>query len=279
MNKDRLLSSTIMISLSVMAILNRWVCLFVVLALTVGGLYEFFYLVKKKGIPIYSYTGIILGVLIPLSIFFQLNLTRQWELLCIVVVLFLIFLLQFVRKDNKNAIIGISTTLFGILYVSWFFSFLLKIRFLAPAIEANPDMVGVKLLAFILLITKVGDMGALIVGSSFGKHPLLARVSPNKTIEGSMGSFVFSMMAAMLGYQLIPAALNLPLWHIALMGGCFGGLGQLGDLSESLIKRDCNVKDSGKMLPGLGGALDAIDSLLFSAPAFYFYISALLESV
>ncbi|MCA9403886.1 MAG: phosphatidate cytidylyltransferase, partial [Candidatus Omnitrophica bacterium] len=66
------------------------------------------------------------------------------------------------------------------------------------------------------------------------------------------------------------------LWHIALMGAVFGGLGQLGDMSESMIKRDLGVKDSGKMLPALGGALDAIDSLLFSAPVFYFYIISLI---
>ena len=80
-----------------------------------------------------------------------------------------------------------------------------------------------------------------------------------------------------MGQGLIPAELNFSLSHIILMGLVFGGLGQLGDMSESLIKRDCNVKDSGKMLPGLGGALDAIDSLLFSAPAFYFYMNSVIH--
>jgi len=75
MNKDRLVSSTIMIMVSLFAVLNKWVFILVLLALTIGGLYEFFYLIKKKGIPIYSYTGIIFGVLIPLSIFFQFELT------------------------------------------------------------------------------------------------------------------------------------------------------------------------------------------------------------
>ncbi|HBR15194.1 MAG TPA: hypothetical protein DD723_06605 [Candidatus Omnitrophica bacterium] len=272
MNKDRLISSTIMILLVTVAILNDWLFISVLLALTIGGLYEFFYLIKKKGIPIYSYTGIIIGIVIPISIFDRFELTKNWELLFIVLALLMIFLMQFARKDNTNAIVGISTTLFGILYVSWFFSFLIKIRFLLPGME------GIKLLGFILLVTKCGDIGALLIGSRFGKHPLLPRVSPNKTIEGSLGSFAFSTIAAVLGKSLLPEDPHFSIGHIALMGAFFGGLGQLGDMSESLIKRDCNVKDSGKMLPALGGVLDAIDSLLFSAPAFYFYIAPILEA-
>lgn len=272
MNKDRLFSSTVMILLSVGAVLNKWAFIALLLSLTVGGLYEFFYLIKKKGIPIYSYTGIAFGVLIPLSTFFQFELTRNWELFFIVLVLLLIFLLQLIRKDSANAIVGISTTLFGVLYVSWFFSFLIKIRFLLPGAG------GVKLLGFILLITKCGDMGALLVGSKIGRHPLLPRVSPNKTVEGSIGSLAFSATAAAFARSLIPEQLGFSLLHIALIGVFFGAIGQLGDMSESLIKRDCQVKDSGKLLPALGGVLDAIDSLLFSAPAFYFYMTQVLDA-
>ena len=270
MNRDRLASSTIMILISLAAVLNQWMCIIVLLTLTIGGLYEFFYLIKKKGIPIYSYTGIVLGALIPLSIFFKFEPTKRWELLFIVLLLLMIFIMQLSRRDNTNAIIGISTTLFGVLYVSWFFSYLLKIRFLLPGVD------GIKLLGFILLITKCGDMGALLVGSKIGKHPLLPHVSPNKTIEGSIGSFVFSAVTAICARSLLPAELEFSLVHVILIGLFFGGIGQLGDMSESLIKRDCNVKDSGKLLPALGGILDAIDSLLFSAPAFYFYMAQIL---
>jgi phosphatidate cytidylyltransferase len=154
--------------------------------------------------------------------------------------------------------------------VSWFLSFLIKIRYLLPGAA------GLKLLGFILLVTKVGDMGALIVGSYLGKHPLLPRISPNKTIEGGIGSLLFSMAAAYCAKGFIPEYLGFSVVHILLMGALFGALGQMGDLSESLIKRDCNVKDSGKMMPGLGGVLDMIDSVLFSAPAFYFYMSTVL---
>ncbi len=160
-----------MITLSYFAVMYNWVFLVVLMALIIGGLYEFFYLINKKGIPIYSYTGILIGCLIPLSIYFRFQPTKGWELLFIVIALITIFMMQFARKDNNNAIVGISTTLFGVLYVSWFFSFLIKIRFLLPGMD------GMKLLGFILIITKVGDMGALLIGATFGKHPLLPRQS------------------------------------------------------------------------------------------------------
>ena len=273
MSKERFFSATAMIILTAAAIVNSWIFTIVQLALTAGGLYEFFSLIKKKGIPIYSYMGIIIGILIPLSIFFRFELTKNWELLFIVLALLLIFLLQFMRKENTNAIVGISTTLFGVLYVSWFFSFLIKIRFLLPGME------GVKLLGFIILVTKCGDIGALLVGSRFGRHPLFPRISPKKTVEGGLGSLAFSIFAAVLGQSLLPPEANFPLWHVIFLGAFFGAIGQLGDLSESLIKRDCNVKDSGKFPPALGGILDSIDSVLFTGPTFYFYMSSILHVI
>ncbi|MCR4337637.1 MAG: phosphatidate cytidylyltransferase [Candidatus Omnitrophica bacterium] len=270
MSKGRIFSSVVIIFLTTIAVIYDWSALALILLLTIGGLYEFFYMIKKKGIPVYGYTGILIGALIPLSIHGGFELTRNWELLFIVLAFLTVLILQFARKDNSNAIVGISTTMFGVFYVSWLFSFLIKIRFLLPGIE------GVKLLYFILLVTKCGDIGALLIGSWLGKHPLFPRVSPNKSIEGSLGSFGFSIAAALLARSFLPESLNFPLWHVAAMGAFFGGIGQIGDLSESLIKRDCHVKDSGKLLPGMGGILDVIDSLLFAGPAFYLYMSSVL---
>ena len=271
MSLQRCLSAGAMILLTIVAVINSWVFIVVVVGLTVGGLYEFFYLIKKKGIPIYSYTGIFIGIMIPASIYSKFELTKNWELLFIVIGLMLILLLQFSRRDNSNAIVGISTTLFGVLYVSWFFSFLIKIRFMLPDID------GVKLLGFIVLVTKSGDIGALLIGSWLGKHPLLPKVSPSKSVEGCLGSFAFSIIAAMMARSLLPDFVDFSLTHVALMGAFFGGIGQLGDLSESLIKRDCNVKDSGRLMPGMGGVLDIIDSLLFAAPVFYLYMSSAIN--
>jgi phosphatidate cytidylyltransferase len=92
-------------------------------------------------------------------------------------------------------------------------------------------------------------------------------------VEGVIGGLFFSVAAALACRPL----LNFNYPHLALLGFCFGVLGQLGDLSESLIKRDCGVKDSGNILPGMGGVLDELDSLLFTAPVFYFYMGIVLK--
>ncbi len=232
----------------------------VVISLIGIGLYEFYTLIEKKGILIYKYFGVFIGIIIPMSIYFRFEPTKGWELFFITTATLIFFILQFIRKDSSQAIVGISTTLFGIFYVSWFFSFLIKIRFLPG---------GILLAAFLILVTKIGDIGAYIVGSNFGKHRLIARISPKKTFEGTLGGFIFSLLAAMISKLYLK---HIPLFHLIALGALIGLLAQLGDLCESLIKRDCGVKDSGEYLPGLGGVLDIIDSIIFTTPIFYYYI-------
>src|SRR3989344_4564547 len=163
MSQQRTISALLMMALAAVAIIFEWAFIIVVVALTIGGLYEFFSLVKKKGFPIYSYVGTFIGALIPLSIYSRFELTKNWELLFTVLAFFIILFMQFARKDSSNALVGISTTLFGILYVSWFFSFLVKIRLMLPDVEGA----GMKLLAFLVIVTKSGDIGALLVGSKW----------------------------------------------------------------------------------------------------------------
>lgn len=258
----RIICGIILIGIIIATIFVDWVCALAVTAFIGFGLYEFFSMLEKKGISIYKYFGIGIGLVIPLSILLRFELTKKWELLFLLLVLIFLILMQFRKKQNSGVIIDISTTLFGILYVSWFFSFLIKIRFLEG---------GLGLIIAVLLITKLGDIGAYFIGSWFGKTPLLPRVSPKKSVEGAFGGLIFSVLGALISM----AFLHLPCWHVILLGAGLGVLGQLGDLSESLMKRDCGVKDSGNILPGMGGILDEIDSLLFTAPVFYFYLSVI----
>ena len=102
-----------------------------------------------------------------------------------------------------------------------------------------------------------------------GKRLLITRISPKKTLEGALGGLLFSLIAAIISKLYLPA---MPFTHLLIMGVLIGFLAQLGDLCESLIKRDCGVKDSGTYLPGLGGVLDIIDSIIFTSPIFYYYI-------
>jgi len=260
----RIVSSTIIIAVVVGTLFIDWVCGLLITAFIIAGLYEFFTMLEKKGIQIYKYFGIGMGVVIPLSIIFRFEPTKGWELLFIVLALFFLTLMQFRRRRNTGVIVDISTTIFGILYVSWFFSFLIKIRYLPG---------GIGLLSTVLLITKLGDIGAYLIGSRFGKIPLMPRISPKKSVEGAIGGLLFSIVGAVVSKVF----LNFTYLHLMLMGISLGILGQLGDLSESLMKRDCQVKDSGDIFPGLGGVLDSIDSLLFVAPVFYFYIIVIIK--
>lgn len=260
----RIISAAVLAAVITAAVMLRWVFAIAVMFFIILGLYEFFTMLEKKGINIYKYFGIGMGMIIPLSIIFRFELTKKWELFFIVLMLLFLILMQFKRRKNSGVVVDISTTLFGILYVSWFLSFLIKIRFMAN---------GAGLLAAVLLMTKLGDIGAYLVGSRYGKTPLMPRISPNKTVEGAIGGLVFSVLGALAS----KAFLNFNYLHLVIMGIVLGVLGQLGDLSESLIKRDCAVKDSGNILPGMGGVLDELDSLLFTAPVFYFYITIILR--
>ena len=258
----RILSSAFLIGLCAAAVLLRPVFAMTVLAITVLGLYEFFTMLEKKGISIFKYFGIGMGAIIPASILFHFELTKGWELLFIVVAFLFLIIMQFKRRENHGAVVGISTTIFGILYIAWFFSFLIKIRFLPG---------GAGLVAAVLVVTKLGDIGAYLVGSAFGRTPLIPRISPKKSVEGAMGGLIFSVGGALMSKPFMPDTFSY--FHLALVGVCMGILAQLGDLSESLMKRDCGIKDSAALIPGFGGILDVIDSLLFTVPVFYFYMT------
>ncbi|MDO8729725.1 MAG: phosphatidate cytidylyltransferase [Candidatus Omnitrophota bacterium] len=233
------------------------------------GLNEFFSLVERKGIVIERWLGLAVGLLIPISIWTGFEPTKGWELFFMVVVFLALFLTQMRRQDSSQAIVGISTALFGILYVSWSLSFLIKLRFLENPVLPS----GIWLVALVLLITKGGDIGAYFVGSAIGRHALIRRVSPSKTWEGMVGGLLFSVGGAL---TLRGVFSQIPAYHLVVLGLLLGVLGQLGDLSESLVKRDCQVKDSGTLFPGMGGALDLLDSLLFTSPICYFYVHKFL---
>ena len=243
--------------------IERLYVLTVVILISLG-LYEFFTLIEKKGIPMYKYFGTVIGIIIPLSTYFRFELTKGWELLFLSLALIGLFILQFSRRENTNAVLAISTTMFGVLYIAWFFTFMIKLRIMPY---------GMALVGCLLLVTKGADIGAFLLGVKWGRHSLIPRISPNKTIEGTLGGIAFGILGALASKSFLP---DLPVFswvNMIFLGISLSVLGLLGDLSESLIKRDCGAKDSGNLLPGMGGILDVIDSLLFTAPAFYFYIN------
>lgn len=230
-------------------------------------LLEFFEMAEKKNIFVYKYFGIIIGMCVPVIIYFQMGNEGYFTLepFFIVIACLFAFVLQFTKRDISQAFADIAVMLFGLLYIAWFFSFFIKLKFL-------PN--GTFLVAFLVLVTKMGDIGAYLIGSAIGRHNLIPRISPSKTVEGTIGGLVFSMASAVASKSYLPM---FSYAHLITLGVLLGILAQVGDLAESLLKRDCGVKDSGKNLSGFGGVLDLIDSLLFTAPIFYFYIKVVIR--
>ncbi|MDD5565326.1 MAG: phosphatidate cytidylyltransferase [Candidatus Omnitrophica bacterium] len=260
----RAISTIILTVLAASALLSAWASALVITVLIVLGLYEFFSMLEYKGIGIYKYFGIAMGLSIPVSIMCRFELTKGWELFFFILVLLFLIIMQFKRRESSGVIIGISTTIFGILYVSWFLSFLIRIRFMDG---------GLGFLASVLIITKLGDIGAYLVGVRFGKTPLIPRISPKKSLEGAFGGLLFSVLGALVCKPFLPFEYG----HLIAIGIAGAILAQLGDLSESLMKRDCQIKDASHIIPGIGGVLDLIDSLLFTGPVFYSYLAIMLS--
>ena len=245
----------------------NWMFTLLASAMIGVSLKEFFALAEKKNIVVYKYFGISIGMLIPIIIYFQKGYEGYFTLepFIIVIACLFIFVLQFTRRDSSQSLASIAVTLFGLLYIAWLFSFFVKLKFMPQ---------GALLVSFVVLVTKMGDVGAYLVGNFIGKHNLIPRISPHKTVEGTMGGLLFSVLTAVFSKLYLP---SFPMGHLMVLGLLLGILAQVGDLAESLLKRDCGVKDSGTLLSGFGGILDLIDSLLFTAPIFYFYVEVMMK--
>jgi phosphatidate cytidylyltransferase len=162
----------------------------------------------------------------------------------------------------------IAATLFGFAYCVLLFSFVPKILLL-PALGSD----SVVYLVYLVAVTKLTDMGAYLVGSAIGKDKLVPQISPGKTWQGFWGALFFAVVGSYVFYFV--AGDRIPIItavHAGVLGLLIALVAVLGDLAESIIKRSLAVKDSGHVMPGIGGFLDLIDSVIFTAPVFYFYL-------
>lgn len=254
----RLAVSAVFISIACATIfyLPDWCFFIAVEAFIMIGLNEFFSLAEKKGLIIHRGVGLFFGGLLPFTSYFSLQPAVPL-MACVALFIFL-----FNRRSPDRTITSVAVSVFGIVYVAWFFAYLLKIKTL-------PE--GAWWVFYTILIVKGGDAAAYFVGKKFGKTKLLEHVSPQKSIEGAIGQMFATIGLSLLSVFYLPASL----FHLFILGTSVGLLALLGDLAESLIKRDAGVKDSGHV-PGLGGMLDVMDSLLFTVPLVYFYLTVML---
>jgi phosphatidate cytidylyltransferase len=231
------------------------------LIISVVAFYEFSLLANKKGMKPNIWFGI--GAI--LFIFFNQYYIRidYYSFF----LLFMIFLLITELFRNKgSAILNLGATLLGILYVGFFGSALMNLR------EFYPDIGELYYRGGFLVITLLAaiwicDSAAYFGGSALGKHKLFRRVSPNKSWEGAVFGFIFAIITVIISRYLFLDFLS---WTAVLAIGLIVGIiGQAGDLVESLLKRDAEVKDSSGIIPGHGGIFDRFDSLFMTAPAVY----------
>lgn len=195
----------------------------------------------------------------------------EFPALVLVIGAIVFFLVHF--KGTSDALANVAIEFFGVCYVSVPLSTLLGILYPLPH-EGNIQD-GRWWLVYLIIVTKITDVGGYFVGKLWGKTKLAPVLSPKKTVEGAIAGFIcavgMSMFMSYLGKTISLTSFNLPLSESLFLGILIGVLAQVGDLAESLLKRDAVVKDS-NTLPGLGGVLDMVDSLLFTAPIVYFYL-------
>jgi phosphatidate cytidylyltransferase len=246
--------------------------------LTLIGLWEYYRMLDNKRLPNFKIIGIICGALFTGGSFYYLSKVgpdraRDFELGALLLFHFAVFTRQmFQRTRDISPLETMAYTLFGLLYVPWLFSFVTKIVYLLPRTETG-HVTGHFYVLWLIVVTKFSDMGAYLTGSLIGKHPLVPHISPKKTWEGFFGALAFSAGGGCALVALLPDKLQrLTMTHAAVLGVALGFAAIIGDLAESIIKRSTDVKDSGRFLPGIGGALDLIDSILFTAPLMYFYL-------
>jgi phosphatidate cytidylyltransferase len=261
-------------------LVSEYFFLIVMIALAALGLAEFYGLAEKREMVCFKGLGVTGGVALMVGTFLHLtgNLgihgtparVNDFETIFLILFVLGLCLRQLVSRNNATGLLAISTTLFGLMYVPWLLNFIQKINFF-PGVE------GRWYLLYFVLVTKFSDSGAYVVGSLIGRHKMIPRVSPGKTWEGFAGAIVASTLASLLLTHFGRGHFYGMTWrHAALLGVILGVAAVVGDLIESLFKREAGVKDSGRYFPGIGGILDLLDSLLFNAPLMYLYLRHVL---
>lgn len=241
------------------------------------GAQEFYSAVRRQGAMPSDVLGLVACVLFELVAWHWSGNRLIPYLPAVLALLLLTALLVELAKKEHKPILNIGATLLGALYVGWLSSFLILLHGLNAKIVVPPiggTSRGEWLVLFVTAVTWIGDTGGLFVGSWLGRHKLAPEISPNKTWEGACGSVVSAVVVALLLGHWIA----FPMIHAVILGVLLGVFGLVGDLCESSLKRELGVKDFGALLPGHGGVLDRIDSVLFTAPLAYYYITVILPA-
>ena len=262
MLKYRILSALIGVPILVLIFkLGGWLFLALNLIIVTLGVVEYFKLVENKGIKVNKFLGVSFAIILITVTY--LAIETQFLYGTLILGLLIILLKQILIKRNESAILSTALTYFGACYIAGLFSHLILLYNSEISLQSGRLIVWIPILA-----TWFTDTGAYFVGLSLGKRALAPEISPKKTIEGAVGGLASSILITVL----LALYFNIALYHGIILGILIGVIAQLGDLSASVFKRDSEIKDSGDIIPGHGGILDRIDSLLFVLPVVYYYL-------
>ena len=256
---QRLLSALVGIPVLIALVLwgPGWLFTVVVLLFAIGAQLELYRMFAGAGVEADRGAGLALGALVVLAFGANRPVLLPLALSLAVIVVVALGL----RRDtvSERAWTGVTLTLLGVCYCAWLLGHLIWLRALP----------GGRMLTLLALgVTWCGESAAYFVGRRFGRRPLAPRVSPGKTVEGGVAQLIASVVTAVAGAPLA----GLPIAEAAAIGVLLGAVGQIGDLSESFLKRSAGAKDAGHLIPGHGGVLDRLDSLLFNVPALYYWL-------
>jgi phosphatidate cytidylyltransferase len=265
-------------------LISDYVFLVIMLILAGAGMVEFYGIVEKLGLSCFAREGVFGGLLLLVATFVFISgemgrivlpsRANDFESSFVIIFVLGLCIRQFVSRTNTKGILAISTTLFGLMYVPWLLNFIQKINFFFPN-DTNHS--GQYYVLYFVLVTKFSDTGAYAIGSLIGKHKMIPRISPGKTWEGFGGAVVVSTGASVaLAHFAGSHLVGMTLLHAIILGVILSTAAVVGDLIESLFKREAGLKDSGNLFPGIGGILDLLDSLLFNAPLMYLYLRHVL---
>ena len=281
--KNRLLTAAVALPILIVAIVlpmffplypqAEWLFILLVALAMGAGLFEFFTITKKQELKADVGIGYLFTGLFFVSFLFEAA-EKATDLFLITIAALLISLLitqafRF-RKDFSKMLGGIGVTLLGVLYIGFLGGFLIAIRIgFDFSVVAS---LSSKLLLYFFLVTMGSDVGAYFVGKQFGKHKLVPKISPNKTWEGFVGGILlaagFAAVSTLTFFPELPYKVSIPLAIVMAL------VGVGGDLSASAMKRGAKIKDAANILPGHGGLLDRLDSLLFNAPIMFYFAKA-----
>lgn len=281
---NRILVALILVPLTVYVYLygDKSFMAFTVLLIGIG-IYEIYQMMESKGIVVNKIVGVILGGAIPLTLYSSVSSSKEFlgklignnidmsrGTLILILGIFILIFIRIYQNKVEGSSSYIAYTMLGIIYVGFLFSHIVPIKYMLN---------GSKWLMTIQILVWISDTFAYLVGVKFGRKFFsrgLCEISPKKSIEGSLGSIVFTVITMLLIKGFLFKNLNISGIHLIIVPVLIAIVGQIGDLAESVFKREFGVKDSGKILGGHGGILDRYDSLIWVFPLMYYYINFFL---